>query len=144
MPHPTHTTVTRALLLAVLLMAIAATVGVARSFASPTLVAPRKACGTITGPTWTFLSGHGTGSKYRVVAIGPFRCSSAKRWVAVLVTDSVKNKTSSLVNNNVLTNGPKGYSCAAISSKEGKAFAGACGKGPALNPTAGFSWSGVL
>jgi hypothetical protein len=144
-PHlNNHTGVTRAVLLLVLLTAIATTIGVASSSGAPNLFAPRKACGTITGPQWTFLTGHGTGSTYRVVAIGPFPCATAKKWVAVLVTDTVKNRTSSLVNNNVLTNGPKGYSCAAHSSKQGKAFAGACEKGPALNPTSGFTWSGLL
>jgi hypothetical protein len=48
----------------------------------------------------------------------------------------------SLTNNNVLTNGPKGYACAAHSSKEGKAF-GACTKGAAQNPSSGFTWSGL-
>jgi hypothetical protein len=105
--------------------------------------APRKPCGSITGPRWTFLKGPETGTKYTVVAIGPYGCAAAKKWVAKLVTDKVKNRTSSLVNNNVLSNGPKGYACAAHSSKEGRAFSGACGKGPKLNPTSGFTWSGI-
>jgi hypothetical protein len=131
-------------LLVVLLTVCATTAGVAKVSGAPTAFAPRKSCGTITGPKWTFLKGPQTGSKYTVVAIGPFPCSAAKKWVAVLVTDSVENRTSSLVNNNKLSNGPKGYACAAHSSKEGKAFAGACEEGPALNPTAGFTWSGSL
>jgi hypothetical protein len=105
--------------------------------------APRKPCGAITGPRWTFLKGPETGAKYAVLAIGSFPCAAARTWVAKLVADRVKNKTSSFVNNNVLANGPKGYACAAHSSKEGRAFAGACGKGPKINPTSGFSWSGV-
>lgn len=143
MSHPANATITRVVLLVVLLTAIATTAAVAKSSASPNLFAPRKTCGAIKGPTWAFLSGHETGSKYGVVAIGPFTCAAAKKWVAVLVTDTVKNRTSSLVNNNKLTNGPKGYSCAAHSSKQGKAFAGACEKGPTLNPAAGFAWSGI-
>ena len=105
--------------------------------------APRKVCGTITGPKWTFLKGTESGTKYSVVAIGAFKCAQAKRWVGKLASDNVKNRSSSLTNNNVLANGPKGYACAAHSSKQGKAFAGACTKGPALNPTSGFSWSGL-
>jgi hypothetical protein len=131
-------------LVAVLLLAIATAVGATKSSASPNLLAPRKACGAIKGPTWTYLSGHGTGSTYSVLAIGPFTCAAARKWVAVLVTDAVKNRTPSQFNNNKLTNGPNGYRCAAISSKQGKAFAGACEQGPALNATSGFTWSGLL
>jgi hypothetical protein len=105
--------------------------------------APRTSCGTIKGPHWTFLKGRESGSKYGVTAIGPYACATAKKWVAKLANDPTPNHRSSLVNNNVLHNGPKGYVCAAHSSKEGRAFAGACTKGPALNPTSGFSWSGT-
>jgi hypothetical protein len=122
---------------AVLALAVSGTAG-----ASRTLV-PRKPCGTISGPKWTFLKGPESGTKYGLVAIGTFSCASAKHWVAKLTADHVKNKTSSIVSNNVLKNGPKGYACAAHSSKEGLAFAGECLKGPKPNPTSGFSWSGT-
>jgi len=59
--------------------------------------APRKPCGTISGPNWTFLKGPETGTKYAVVAIGGFACPSVKQWVAKLVTDPVKTHASSLV-----------------------------------------------
>ena len=106
-------------------------------------VAPRTPCGTITGPKWTFLQGPESGDGYVVISIGQYGCAGAKKWVAKLANDSVKNRTSSTVNNNVLTNGPKSYACAAHSSKQGKAFAGACTKGATLHPTSGFTWSGA-
>jgi hypothetical protein len=98
-------------------------------------------CGTISGPKWTHAPESGT--KYLVTATGSFQCAVARKWVSTLANDSVKNKSFTLIDNNVLTNGPKGYACGAHSSKEGKAFAGQCGKGPKLNPTSGFTWMGV-
>ncbi len=121
---------------------VAAALSAASALPAHATFAPRKSCGTITGPKWTFLKGPESGTKYSVVAIGPFKCAQARQWVGKLVNDNVKNRSSSFINNNVLVNGPKGYACAAHSSKQGKAFAGACSKGPALNPTSGFSWSG--
>jgi len=121
----------------------AAALAVAAALPAYAAFAPRKPCGKITGPTWTFTRGTETGTKYGVVAIGNFQCAVAKQWVAKLAADHVKNKTESIVANNVLTNGPKGYTCAALSSKEGRAFAGQCAKGPKMYPTSGFSWSGT-
>ncbi|HXY17742.1 MAG TPA: hypothetical protein VEH79_06210 [Gaiellaceae bacterium] len=109
--------------------ATVALVVVAAAWGAPRTFAPRKSCGTISGPQWTFVKGPESGTKYAVVAIGSFPCTSAKKWVAKLAADPVKNKTSSLVNNNVLMNGPKGYSSAAHSSKEGAPSPGSAAKG---------------
>ena len=105
-------------------------------------VIPHLPCGMISGPKWTQLTGSLSGSKYQVTAIGSFSCSTAKSWVAKLSKDVVKNSKPSGVNNNVLKNGPSGYACGALSSRQGKAFAGSCLRGPAVNPTSGFAWGG--
>jgi hypothetical protein len=107
-----------------------------------TQLAPRKPCGQISGPDWTYLKGGLSGSKYVVVAIGSFTCKSAKTWVAKLAKDHVTSHANKF-NPNVLKNGPRGYRCAASTSKQEKAFAGECDKGPVSSPTSEFSWAGV-
>jgi hypothetical protein len=105
-------------------------------------LAPRKPCGKFSGPAWAYPSGAPSGSTYTVTAIGAFTCKSATSWVKKLVNDAAPSHANTF-NPNVLKNGPSGYRCAATSSKQDKAFAGDCEKGPKLNATSGFSWAGV-
>jgi hypothetical protein len=135
-----------------LLTAIAAyaIVAVTPATATATPVAPayvRTVCGDMTGPKWQTLVGGYSGSKYVVTVTGPQvapSCAEAKAWVTKLVKDRAPNHSPSLINPNVLTNGPKGYSCKATADAEGRAYEGACYKGNVLEPTSEADWAPVL
>jgi hypothetical protein len=78
------------------------------------------------------------GRTYRSETIGTgWTCASAKPWIVKLIGDRVH-----VVNQSVpLTNGPRGYHCAADPTSEGgHATAGHCIKGTIAFPRSGFAW----
>jgi len=123
-------------------MVVVAAISASAASGAGAAFAPRKPCGKFSGPAWTYLAGAPSGSSYTVTAIGPFTCKSATSWANKLVNDAATSHANK-INPNVLKNGPSGYRCDAESSKQGRAFAGECSDGPALNPSSGFSWAGV-
>jgi hypothetical protein len=90
------------------------------------------------GPTWTHPTTGVSGSKYEVSTFGSaFSRKAATKLVKKFITETVKSRTSA----NVLTNGPKGYTCKALADKQGHAFSGSCLK---MHPSpTGFGWSPI-
>lgn len=79
-----------------------------------------------------------SGVSYRWETIGKgWTCASAKPWVVKLIGDRVHVESKSVP----LTNGPRGYHCAANpGSRGGRATAGQCIKGTIAFPQSGFAW----
>jgi hypothetical protein len=78
------------------------------------------------------------GRTYRSETLGTgWTCASAKAWIVKLIGDRVHISAKSVP----LTNGPRGYHCAADpTSKGGHATAGHCIKGTIAFPQSGFAW----
>ena len=78
------------------------------------------------------------GRTYRSETIGTgWTCASAKAWIVKLIGDRVHIVSKSVP----LTNGPRGYHCAADPTSEGgHATAGHCIKGTIAFPRSGFAW----
>jgi hypothetical protein len=78
------------------------------------------------------------GRTYRSETLGTgWTCASAKAWIVKLVGDRVHIVSKSVP----LTNGPRGYHCAADPTSEGgHATAGHCIKGTIAFPRSGFAW----
>jgi hypothetical protein len=104
--------------------------------ASVCLATATNAGATRTGQVCsTFKSG---GRTYRSETLGTgWTCASAKTWIVKLIGDRVHVATRSVP----LTNGPRGYHCAAHPTSEaGHATAGHCIKGTIAFPQKGFAW----
>ena len=83
----------------------------------------------------TFKQG-GRSYQYETIGTG-WTCATAKAWIVKLVGDRVHVST----RNVPLTNGPRGYHCAANPNSEGgHATAGQCFKGTVAFPKSGFAW----
>jgi len=107
----------------------------------------RTTCGTMTGPKWKTLVGSWSGNKYIVTVSGPQvapSCGEAKAWVATLIKDRAPNHSTKLVDPNILTNGPDGYTCKAGADAEGRAYEGSCYKGSVFDPAGEADWAPVL
>ena len=79
---------------------------------------------------------NGASYQYETVGTG-WTCASAKSWIVELIRDRVHVST----RNVPLTNGPRGYHCAAnTGSQGGHATAGQCIKGTVAFPRSGFAW----
>jgi hypothetical protein len=78
------------------------------------------------------------GRTYRSETLGTgWTCASAKAWIVKLIGDRVHIVSKSVP----LTNGPRGYHCAADpTSAGGHATAGHCIKGTIAFPQSGFAW----
>ena len=78
------------------------------------------------------------GRTYRFETLGTgWTCAAAKAWIVKLIGDRVHIVSKSVP----LTNGPRGYHCAADpTSQGGRATAGHCIKGTIAFPQKGFAW----
>lgn len=115
---------------------IALLVVVSAVAASACLATATTAGATTTGKVCsTFKQG---GRTYRAETLGTgWTCASAKAWIVKLIGDRVHIVSKSVP----LTNGPRGYHCAADPTSEGShATAGHCIKGTIAFPQSGFAW----
>jgi len=115
---------------------IAVLVAVAAVSASVCLATTTNAGAASTGKVCSPFK-HG-GRTYRSETLGTgWTCASAKAWIVKLIGDRFHTVSKSVP----LTNGPRGYHCAADpTSQGGHATAGHCIKGTIAFPGSGFAW----
>jgi hypothetical protein len=91
-------------------------------------------CSPIQGPSWAYPGDVKiTSNLYEAYALN-YSCGAAAFWTKKLIAEKVRNAT---VGSPSAIGGVPGFTCFAYPGKNGRAFAGGCGKGTSV----GFGWN---